>query len=78
MVPDDPDKRSYNVNFDKIHNVLGYTTLTSAYEGIVEIKQALERGKIEDTITTRTVAYYKYLLEAERIVKDVSYKGSIF
>jgi len=78
MVPDDPDKRSYNVNCDKIHDVLGFQTQISPYEGIVEIKQALERGKIDDHPHTKTVASYKFLLEAERVVKEVSYKGRIF
>ncbi len=78
VVPDDPDKRSYNVNFDKIKRVLDFEAQVSPYEGIVEIKQALEKGQIEDAIHTRTVAYYKYLLEAEQIIKEVSYNGRIF
>lgn len=78
IVPDDPDKRSYNVCFDKIGEVLGYETTVTPYEGIVEVKQGLERGQIEDTIHTRTVNYYKYLLEAERVIQEVSYNGSVF
>ena len=78
MVPDDPDKRSYNVTFDKISDVLGYKVERSAYEGIVEVKQALERGRVSDTIETRTVNYYRYLLDAEKLLKEISYNGSIF
>jgi len=78
MVPDDPDKRSYNVSFDKIQNVLGFKVERSAFEGIVEVKQALERGRIDDVITTKTVSYYKYLLDAERILKEVTLRGAIF
>ena len=78
VVPDDPDKRSYNVSFDRIEQELGFRVEKSAYEGIVEVKQALERGKVDDSVKTKTVQYYKYLLEAERLLQEVSYKGRIF
>lgn len=78
VVPDDPDKRSYNVSFDRIERELGFAVEKSPYEGIVEVKQALERGKVDDSISTKTVHYYKYLLDAERLLQEVSYKGRIF
>lgn len=78
MVPDDPDKRSYNVSFDKIARVLDFKVDKTPYEGIVEIKQALERGKVEDTIRTRTVNYYRYLLDAESLLREVTYNGRVF
>jgi nucleoside-diphosphate-sugar epimerase len=78
VVPDDPDKRSYNVSFDRIQQVLGYQVEKSPYEGIVEVKQALERGKVDDSIGTRTVHYYKYLLDAQRLLQEVSYQGKVF
>jgi nucleoside-diphosphate-sugar epimerase len=78
IVPDDPDKRTYLVDFSKIERVLGFKVRKTPYEGIVEIKQALERGKIDDTIATRTVQYYRYLLDAEKLLQEVSYKGRIF
>jgi len=78
IVPDDPDKRSYHVSFEKIRRVLGFQVSTSAYEGIVEVKQALERGLVDDSVRTKTVQYYQYLLEAEEAIREVAYKGSIF
>src|SRR5262245_10256736 len=78
VVPDDPDKRSYCVDFSKIQQKLGFTLQRSPYEGIVEIKQGLEHGKIDDTIATKTVHYYRYLLEAEQLLKEISYNGRIF
>jgi nucleoside-diphosphate-sugar epimerase len=78
IVPDDPDKRSYNVSFDKIERVLGYRVEKSPYEGIVEVKQALERGRVDDTIQTKTVHYYRYLLDAERLLQEISYNGKVF
>ena len=78
VVPDDPDRRSYRVEFSKIAGVLDYKVRKTPYEGIVEIKQALERGKVEDTIATRTVEYYRYLIEAEQLLHEVSLQGRIF
>jgi nucleoside-diphosphate-sugar epimerase len=78
VVPDDPDKRSYNVSFDRIEQELGFKAEKSPYEGIVEVKQALERGKVQENVRTKTVQYYQYLLEAERVLQEVSYKGRIF
>ena len=78
VVPDDPDRRTYLVDFSKIKNALDFKVRKTPYEGIVEIKQALERGKVDDTIATRTVQYYRYLLEAEKLLQEVSYNGRIF
>ena len=78
VVPDDPDKRSYNVSFDKIQQVLGFRAEKSPYEGIVEVKQALEQGRVDDSIRTKTVHYYRYLLDAERVLQEVSYHGKVF
>lgn len=78
ITPDDADKRSYNVKFDKIQNVLGFRVEKTPYEGIVEVKQALEQGRIEESIKTKTVHYYQYLLEAEEVLKQVMYNGRIF
>jgi len=79
IVPEDPDKRNYNVCFDKIREVLGYRVERTVHEGIVEIKQALENGVIDpEDVRTMTVKYYEYLLKAERILKEVSYRGRVF
>jgi len=78
VVPDDPDKRTYHVDFSKIQSQLGFQVVKSPYEGIVEIKQALERGQIDDGIRTRTVEFYRYLLDAEKLLKQITLDGRIF
>lgn len=79
VVRADPDKRDYNVCFDKIYNVLGYRVERTVHEGIVEIKQALENGIVDaEDIRTVTLRYYAYLLEAERVLREVTYKGKVF
>lgn len=77
-IPDDPDKRTYNVNFEKIRNVLGFEASTHVHEGIVEIKQALEKGIIDpDDATCYTLQWYKSLLTWSKRIGELSYNGSI-
>jgi len=76
-IPSDPDQRDYNVNFDKIKNVLGYSTEKNVMDGIREIRDGLEKGIITDNIKTRTLDYYEYLLEANKIIKEVVLRGKI-
>ena len=79
VVREDPDKRNYNVCFDKIFKVLGFRVERTVHEGIVEIKQALENGIVDaEDIRTVTLKYYAYLLEAEKVLKEVAYKGKVF
>lgn len=78
IIPSDPDKRDYNVNCDKIKKVLNYETKKNIMDGIVEIYDGLKNGIINDDLKTRTLEYYKYLIEANKILKEVSLKGKIF
>lgn len=73
----DPDKRSYRVDFTKIKRVLGFTPKYTPREAAKEIFQALEDGRVKDDIKTITVKWYKYLLEAHKIIKDVEINGTI-
>jgi nucleoside-diphosphate-sugar epimerase len=78
MIPDDPDMRTYNVNFDKIHKTLGYRTSVGIREGIVEILEALEKGVVEaDDPTTHTLQWYKSLITWSQRIGELSYKGRI-
>lgn len=76
LVPDDPDKRSYNTSFQKIHDRLGFRAEHTVEQAAQEIHLALRRG-LDDGIRTRTLGFYKYLLEAERLVKDLSIDGKL-
>lgn len=77
-IPDDPDKRTYNLNFDKIKAVLDFEPKIQVHEGIVEIKQALERGILNpDDPTCYTLQWYKSLINWDKRIKDLSYNGQI-
>ncbi|MBN2053980.1 SDR family oxidoreductase [bacterium] len=77
-VPDDPDKRTYHVNFDKIRDRLGFTIDRTPFDGICEIHNALRAGLVEAGIKTKTVEYYKYLIQAEKVLREVNYQGKLF
>lgn len=69
-IPDDPDKRTYNLSFAKIKQRLGFEPAIRVHEGIVEIKQALDRGAISgDDPTSYTLQWYRSLLEWDRRIK---------
>ena len=77
-IPDDPDKRTYSLSFAKIRQRLGYQPGTRVHEGIVEIKQALERGAVNGSDPTcYTLQWYRSLLEWEQRVKELSLHGRV-
>ncbi len=79
ITPDDPDQRSYRVSCDKIARVLGYRTLSSVEDGIVEVRDALHSGRIDQSDPRgSTVRYYQYLFEADRLLSELKIDGKLF
>lgn len=77
-IPDDPDKRSYNVAFGKIRDRLGFVPSRRVHEGIVEIKQALERGAVlPDDPTCFTLQWYKSIIAWSDRVRDLTCRGTV-
>ena len=73
----DPDRRSYQVSFDKIQ-ALGFEAKFGAKEGAQEVYQALESGKLQKTPQTITLDWYKELTRWHGIIKDVEmYEGIV-
>lgn len=78
-IPDNPDTRDYNVSFSKVKDVLGYEPAIGIHEGIVEIKQALERGLIRgEDPRFYTLQWYMALMEWEKRIAALSWNGRIF
>jgi nucleoside-diphosphate-sugar epimerase len=75
IAPDDEDKRSYRVNCDKIQHVLNYKINYYPLHGIAHVIEALKFGYIKEDITTNTVNYYKYLLEADKLLNKIKLNG---
>lgn len=79
IIPEDADKRNYNVCFDKINEILDFMPEYTVKDGVTEIKEALELGIVNpDDMRTVTVKHYKYLIDAERTLKEVMLKGRLF
>ena len=72
-----PDSRSYRVSFKKCRDLLGLTPSFSPTDGALEIYNALQTGKLKESLKTRTVDWYKYLLECHKVSSDVSLRGTI-
>ncbi len=78
VIPDDPDKRTYNLSFAKLKRVLEFTAKTRVHEGVVEIKQALDRGLVSgDDPTGYTLQWYKALFDWEKRIKELSIDGKL-
>lgn len=78
VVPDDADHRNYNVSFDKIKRVLHFVPEKKPDDGIAEIKQALHERRVTDDLKTVTVKYYKYLIDADKVLQEVKHNGKLF
>jgi len=72
----DPDKRSYQVNFDKIAE-LGFKPDYTPRDATKEICEALERGEVTDGMKTRTVEWYKHLLGVEGLLKEIILRDTV-
>lgn len=77
-IPDDPDLRNYSICAEKIRGVLGFEAKITVREGIREIQQEIRDGTIDSQqLRARTLDYYKFLLEAERVVREIAIDGRI-
>ena len=71
-IPNDPDNRTYNVNFDKISNTLVFKPSFTIKDGVLEIEQALINGVLTDNDPTHhTLKWYQTLITYDRIIKGV-------
>jgi len=72
----DPDRRSYQVSFDKIQS-LGFEAKYGARDGALEVYQALESGALQKTPQTITLDWYKELTRWHQIISEVEMYGGI-
>jgi len=72
-----PDNRSYRVNFDRIRSCLSFAAEFVPSDGVKEIYEALQNGKLIESAKTRTVDWYRHLLEADSLAREVSLRDSI-
>lgn len=77
LAPDDADKRDYNVLFDKAFNQIGFQATTDVSEGISEIYKALKSGSVDTGQKTITVQWYRNILEAQKLLEQVTLNGRV-
>lgn len=75
--PADVDKRDYKVCFDKVREKLGFAPEMTPSDGAREVYDNLKRGRIGSGPRTSTVQWYKYLMEADRIIQSVKLGGRL-
>lgn len=72
------DTRSYRVSFDKIKETLDFRPSRTPSDGAREVFDALKEGKLNgDDPKTITVKWYKHLLDAHALIKDIEIKGAL-
>lgn len=77
-IPDDADRRSYHVSFQKIRETFPFKCHHNIIEGICGVRQALMDGKTSgDDPTTRTVEWYKSLMDWEVRLNEIRLEGKI-
>ena len=72
-----PDTRSYRVNFQKAARTLGFKPKHTPADAAVEIEKALTEGGLVDTMKTRTVEWYKHLLNDPSAAAEVAMNGFV-
>jgi len=77
VASDDPDKRNYNVSFNKIRRDLQFEAQYTVPAGILEIYEALKLGRTEATSETSTVGWYRTIVEADRLLKKVRFNDRL-
>ena len=79
VVPDDEDKRNYNVSFAKAQEILGYKTNFDVQFGVKEIFDAITSGKIDpQDPRSVTVKYYSQLIHMDKVLSQIKIKGRLF
>ncbi len=72
-----PDHRSYQVSFRKIRDLLDYHTKYTPENAAREICAALQGGQVTPDSKTRTVEWYKNLLQWHAILQEVILKDAV-
>jgi nucleoside-diphosphate-sugar epimerase len=70
-----PDHRSYQVNFEKVKQVLNFYPDWTADKAAAEIAEALTTGAIKADEVTKTVSWYANLINLEKKFKDLAPDG---
>ena len=76
-LPDNNDKRNYNVSFDKAREMIGFEAKYDVAFAVKEIYEAIKTGTVDLGERTVTVNWYRHLLDAQRLLSQVELNGRI-
>jgi nucleoside-diphosphate-sugar epimerase len=75
------DSRSYKVSFKKFKEMASsnnnFRPLYSPQDGALEVFKALKLGKIKDSLQTKTVEWYKYLINSYELMSEVTIRNTL-
>lgn len=77
LAPDDADKRDYNVVFSKAKKKLNFNPVVSIADGVSEIYTALKAGRVDTSVRTVTVKWYKDLIAAKELISSIELNGRL-
>jgi nucleoside-diphosphate-sugar epimerase len=77
VVPEDADKRNYNVSFLKFKEKFSFSTKWQVEDGVQEIYDGLVNGVISRSEKTSTVNWYKKLLQVQELYEDLNIDGKV-
>lgn len=72
----EPDHRSYRICFDKVSS-LGYKALYKGEDGVADICEALQSGKIDRTTKTITLEWYRELIAWHERIRSIEMYGGV-
>lgn len=71
------DSRSYKVSFRKFREAVNFKPTYTPKEGALEIIEALKTGKLTESLKTKTVEWYKHLIESYDLASDVTIRNTL-
>ncbi|MBT8496548.1 MAG: SDR family oxidoreductase [Deltaproteobacteria bacterium] len=77
VAPDDPDKRSYRVDCSRFERAFDFGCTVPPETSVEEILEALRSETVDTGLMSKTVQFYKYLLEAKDTLDRVILAGRL-
>jgi nucleoside-diphosphate-sugar epimerase len=71
------DFRSYKVSFRKFKEVVNFKAAHTLKDGSQEIFEALKNGKLVESPRTKTVEWYKHLINSYELTSEVSIRNTL-
>lgn len=71
------DIRSYKVSFNKFKEIVNFRPTYTPSEGALEVYEALKNGRLKETLKTKTVQWYKHLMDNYELFSDMTLRNTL-